>query len=96
MADRNSVILFEEECKDCQKLFKKKNEQYGNSIWKTGVLGAVVEIMGATARLPMMVLRRSDHGRDTFVKLVDVLMDIHNYATIALMMVHENNWEGED
>jgi hypothetical protein len=87
---------FETVCRDGQLLFARKNRQYGNAIRHTGVLGAVVEIIGAAARLPAMVLRNTTHGRDIQAKLIDVLLDIHNYASIAIMMLHDDNWEGEE
>ena len=87
---------FLRECAANAKLFAQKNQQYGNSIEKTGVLGACVELIGAVARLPTMVIRNKTHGRSCENKLADVLMDIHNYANIALMMLHSGNWEGKE
>jgi hypothetical protein len=86
---------FEDVCVTCSELFAEKNAQYGNTIVKTGVLGASVELIGAVSRLPQMVLKSPAHGRNDPEKLRDVLMDIHNYATIALMMMTDYNWEGE-
>lgn len=92
----NSVEKFTKECIKCQELFAEKNKQYGDTIWKTGVLGACIELIGAVARLPMLVLRSPRHGRENKDSLKDVLMDIHNYASIGLMMLEANNWEGEE
>lgn len=96
MTEHKSVELFKNVCKDCGMLFEAKNRAYGDTIWKTGVLGAVVELIGACARLPQMVLRNEYHGRDVNENLVDVLKDIHNYAAIGLMMIESDNWEGEE
>lgn len=76
-------------------LFQTKNRKYDNTIVKTGVLGAVIEIIGAAGRLPVMVLRSVGHGRNDRDKLIDVLRDILNYAAIALFMIESDNWEGE-
>ena len=94
--EHRSVEKFKAVCKVCGETFEKKNKAYGDAIWKTGVLGAVVELIGATARLPQMVLRNKQHGRDIKESLIDVLLDIHNYAAIGIMMVDADNWEGEE
>lgn len=91
----NSADLFDELCENSKELFRLKNAQYGDAIWYTGVLGAAVELIGAVARLPKLVLRNPTHGRDHKASLTDIFMDIHNYANIALMMLQADNWEGE-
>lgn len=95
MTHDEAVENFTRCCHAGRHVFTKKNKQYGNAIAKTGVLGAVVELIGACARLPVMVLRAPDHGRSVRGKLLDVLLDIYNYASIAVMMVADDNWEGE-
>ena len=90
-----AVENFSQQCVLSTELFKYKNRQYGNSIEATGVLGAVVEIIGAVARLPAMVIRNPTFGQNRGTKLVDVLRDIHNYATIALVMIEKDNWSGK-
>lgn len=96
MTEHKSVEMFRNVCENCGETFEKKNKAYGDAIWKTGVLGAVVELIGAVARLPQMVLRNRFHGREIKENLVDVLVDIHNYAAIGLMMLESDNWEGEE
>jgi len=95
MTHDEAVRKFTQACGAGRHLFALKNKQYGNAITKTGVLGAVVELIGACARLPQMVLKAPDHGRSAKSKLFDVLLDIHNYANIALLMLDSDNWEGE-
>ncbi|MHC4316764.1 MAG: hypothetical protein ACYSW3_30355, partial [Planctomycetota bacterium] len=46
-----------------KELFLEKNEQYGDAISRTGLLGAVVEIAGISARLEKLVLGASDAGK---------------------------------
>jgi hypothetical protein len=96
MSATNPVAKFSRISKQCVLLFKLKNAQYGNSIEVGGVLGAAVELLGAPARLSRLVLHAPDHGRANKEKLRDVLMDIHNYATIAIMMLDDDNWEGKE
>lgn len=93
--DKTSADLFDEICEYSKELFRLKNSQYGDAIWYTGVLGASVELIGAVARLPQLVLRNPEHGRNSRESLIDIFTDIHNYANIALMMLKADNWEGE-
>jgi hypothetical protein len=78
----------------CYELFKKKNSQYGDSIGRTGVLGAAVELVGIVYRIFSMVIKNKTHGREHKMSLRDVFSDIHNYSTIALMMLEDDNWDG--
>ena len=96
LSEDQTKDLFRHEQKECFNLFDEKQQQYGNTIHKTGLLGATVELIGAVARLPIMVLRNPTHGRDVQKKLRDVLMDIHNYAVIGLVMLDGDNWEGKE
>jgi hypothetical protein len=90
------AIQYRKEIDKCLSLFVQKNEEYGDTIKKTGVLGASVELIGTCARLPKLVLRSASRGRDNDAALRNVFMDIANYAVIALIMMSENNWEGVD
>lgn len=93
-ADNKPLAAFKAQCAHGQNVFRAKNAAYGNAIERTGVLGAVVEIIGAAARLPQLVLKSYTHGRNSREALENVLVDIHNYAGIALMMLEKDNWEG--
>lgn len=90
----DQVKKFQEECVTATELFAEKNRLYGNAIVETGVLGAVVELVGITARLKQMVIRSSDAGASQADKLEDILMDAHNYVNIARMMLREGNYRG--
>lgn len=90
------VERFKEICEMNATLFAQKNAQYGNTIVETGVLGASVELIGAVARLKKLVLKSGDGGKKNKEALVDILMDIHNYANIALMMLAEDNFTGRE
>jgi hypothetical protein len=85
---------FEKACGSSQKLFAEKNEQYGDSITTTGVLGAGVELVGLAARVKKLVVKAGDGGEANRDALIDILKDIHNYANIALLMLAEDNWTG--
>ncbi len=83
-------------CKECTAVLVEKNEQYGNAIESTGLLGASVECVGMTARLVQLVLRDSRHGRQDPEAVRNALLDLHNYAGIGLDMLNRENWEGRD
>lgn len=86
---------FVEICNTGHKIFEEKNTDYGDSIRFGGLLAACYEIVGAAMRLPKLVFFAPDHGRNKAAKIYDVLLDIHNYAAIALMMMKDDNWEGK-
>lgn len=90
----SKLSQFQKICLLNLQLFAQKNEQYGNTIVETGVLGASVELVGAVARLKKMVLKSGDGGKSNREALIDIFMDIHNYANIALMMLEEDNFTG--
>jgi len=81
-------------CEECGALFSVRNRQYGNAIEETGVLGATVEIVGIAARLKQILIR-GDSEPVSAEKLRDILMDLHNYATIAIMMLDDKNMRGD-
>lgn len=89
------VSTFQKVCASCKDVFAAKNDQYGDSISATGVLGASVELIGTVARLKKLVLQAPDAGEGNVQALADIFKDIHNYANIALMMMNEGNWRGK-
>ena len=86
-------------CQESQIIFEERNRMYGNSIESTGALGATVEIVGNVARLRKLVFERASQGfvftEDEMRAVEDTLIDIHNYANIALTMFKKANWIGE-
>jgi hypothetical protein len=86
---------FDDVCDSAKELFASKNAGYSDAIAETGVLGAVVAIVGINARLKAMVLRSPDAGESQAEKLKDLIKDLHNYANIAGMMMMDGNWKGE-
>jgi hypothetical protein len=82
-------------CKAGKEIFEEKNTEYGDSIRFGGVLAACYEIVGAAMRLPTLVFHAPDHGRSKSESLYNILVDIHNYANIAIMLMKEDNWEGK-
>jgi hypothetical protein len=93
-ATKKRLESFKEVCDAGIELFERKNTDYGDAIRYGGALAACYEIVGAAMRLPKLMFFAPDHGRSKAAALYNVLIDIHNYADIALMMMKENNWEG--
>jgi hypothetical protein len=76
-------------------VFVIKNNQYGNGIRYTGLLGSAVEVFGAAMRIPFLIIRASDHGLTNKRKIRGILGDILIYTAISIMHIDNNNWEGE-
>jgi len=71
-------------------LFTKKNIDYGDAFAKYGVIGVLMRIEDK--------LHRSISITNNGVNLVnenirDTLLDLHNYAAMALMLIDENKFE---
>lgn len=76
-------------------MFLKKNEQYGNAIEYTGVLGAVVAMTGDIARLRVMTLQRSEEpDLPEMLNIRDKLLDILVQAAIGILMLDKDNLKG--
>jgi hypothetical protein len=78
------------------RVFQKKNEEYGDTVEQTGLLGASVEIIGGAARLQQLVLDSPDQVRFQHRKasILNVLVDLLNYAAIGMYMAQNNNLQG--
>lgn len=76
-------------------MFLEKNEQYGNAIEYTGVLGAVVAMTGDIARLRVMTLQRSEEpDLPEMLNIRDKLLDILVQAAIGILMLDKDNLKG--
>ena len=92
----NRQERFEDACQMAEEIFILKNKLYGDSIRFGGVLSACYNIVGAAMRLIPLVFQSAGHGQDRSETVEDILIDIHNYASIALMFIKEHNWLGEE
>ena len=73
------------------KLFEKKNKDYGDSIATYGPVGVIVRLGDKITRLSSITqssvnLIKSESVRDT-------LIDLHNYAAMAIMLMDEKEKE---
>lgn len=69
-------------------LFKKKNADYGDAFAKYGLIGVLMRIEDKIQRGLSItkngIVLVSDEG------LSDTLLDLHNYAAMALMLLNED------
>jgi len=70
-------------------VFIKKNTDYGDAFAKFGLIGVLVRIEDKIQRSLSIsksgIILVKDEG------LRDTLLDLHNYAAMALMIMDENN-----
>jgi hypothetical protein len=72
---------------DALTLFKKKNADYGDAFAKFGVIGVLMRIEDKIQRALNISKNSVELVCDE--KIEDTLMDLHNYAAMALMLLKE-------
>ena len=75
---------------ECKQIFEKKNADYGDAFAKHGTVGVLVRISDKMSRFTNI----SKKGLNISVSdetLKDTLMDLHNYAAMALMCMEDNH-----
>ena len=73
---------------ECKQIFEKKNKDYGDSFAQHGTVGVLVRISDKMSRFTNI----SKRGLEISVEdetLKDTLMDLHNYAAMAIMCMEE-------
>lgn len=92
------ISQFDDFCDQARALFLRKNEEYGDAIATTGLLGAIVEIVTVAARLKQLIRTPELILTDAEIRkeVIDKLLDSHNYSNIALMMLEDGNADGEN
>jgi len=68
-------------------LFVKKNIDYGNSFAKYGIIGVLMRIEDKIQRAMTITNNGVNLINDEGIK--DTLLDLHNYAAMALMLYNE-------
>jgi len=73
----------------CLELFKKKNKDYGDAFAKFGVIGVLTRIEDKILRS----INITNNGINLVdnESLRDTLMDLHNYAAMAVMLMDEDS-----
>ena len=68
-------------------LFARKNKDYGDSFAKYGSVGVIVRLGDKIERLSSITRTGVTMVNDESVR--DTLIDLHNYAAMALMLLDE-------
>ena len=69
-------------------LFKKKNADYGDAFAKFGVIGVLVRIEDKIQR--SFSIYKNGISLVDDEKIRDTLIDLHNYAAMAIMLLDED------
>jgi hypothetical protein len=69
-------------------LFTKKNADYGDAFAKYGVIGVLMRIQDKLQRAVSITKNGVNLVNDEGIQ--DTLLDLHNYAAMALMLLNEN------
>ena len=74
--------------KEALELFKKKNNDYGDAFATYGTVGVIVRLGDKIQRLSSITNKSVHLVEDE--KIRDTLIDLHNYAAMAIMLLDEN------
>jgi hypothetical protein len=69
-------------------LFKKKNADYGDAFAKYGIIGVLMRIEDKIQRSLSITKNGVNLVNDEGIR--DTLLDLHNYAAMALMLIDES------
>ena len=72
-------------------LFTRKNADYGDAFAKYGLVGVLMRIEDKIQRALSITKNGVNLVKDEGIK--DTLLDLHNYAAMALMLLEENKIE---
>lgn len=87
MSNRPNQLLQVQE--EAFQLFKQKNTDYGDAFAKYGTVGVLVRLGDKIQRLQH--ISKSDITLVKTETLRDTLMDLHNYAAMAVMLLDEKS-----
>lgn len=68
-------------------LFKRKNKDYGDAFAKYGVIGVLMRIEDKIQRSMSITKNGVNLVNDESIR--DTLIDLHNYAAMAIMLMDE-------
>ena len=83
----NRVEQMKQVQENALELFKKKNADYGDAFAKFGVVGVLVRIEDKLQRSVSIIKNGINLIDDEGIR--DTLIDLHNYAAMALMLLDE-------
>jgi hypothetical protein len=73
---------------ECLEIFKKKNADYGDAFATHGVVGVLVRINDKLSRFTN-ITKKGIEINVTDETLKDTLMDLHNYAAMAIICLEQ-------
>jgi len=85
----NRVEQFKKVQEEALKLFTKKNIDYGDAFAQYGVIGVLMRIEDKIQRALSITKNNITLVNNESIK--DTLLDLHNYAGMAFMLLEENN-----
>ena len=74
---------------EAKSLFKRKNTDYGDSFADYGTVGVLVRMGDKIRRLQSISNKGINLVKDESLR--DTLIDLHNYAAMAIMLLDEKN-----
>ena len=83
----NRIEQMEKVQKEGLELFKKKNQDYGDAFAEYGPIGVLVRMGDKIKRLQNIEKNQIILVNDE--KMKDTLIDLHNYAAMAIMLLDE-------
>ena len=83
----NRVEQMEKIQQEGLELFKKKNKDYGDAFAKYGVIGVLMRIEDKLQRSISITKSGVNLIKDETIR--DTLIDLHNYAAMAMMLYDE-------
>lgn len=75
--------------KEGLELFTRKNADYGDAFATYGAVGVIVRMGDKISRLSSITNKGINLVEDE--KIRDTLIDLHNYAAMAIMLLDEKN-----
>jgi two-component sensor histidine kinase len=87
MESKNRVEQMKQIHKEALELFTKKNMDYGDAFAKYGVIGVLMRIEDKLQRAMSITKHGVNLIKDEGIR--DTLIDLHNYAAMAMMLMDE-------
>ena len=81
------VLQMEKVQKEGLELFRKKNKDYGDSFANYGPVGVIVRMGDKINRLSSVTKSGVNFVDNESIR--DTLIDLHNYAAMAIMLIDE-------
>ena len=69
-------------------IFKRKNQDYGDSFAIYGIIGVMIRMQDKIQRF--LSISKSGINLVNDESLEDTLLDLHNYSAMAMMLLQEN------